>query len=111
MTPRRVGHYVKRTITLRNPVILLLSIALWGCQATPSSQQVLVPVPIRAPEPGLVAPPYLPILDVPRGTIESCENTGDLCGDIVKALDASLEAAMSWGRQLEITLDGYRQQE
>lgn len=107
MLPRRVGQLSSRIFkNYGNPVIL--SLLLGACQAVPTTKVVQVPLPLPAPQPGLIEKPYLPILDVPLETIEACENTGDLCGDLVKALDASLEAAMAWGLQQEIVLDGYR---
>ena len=89
-------------------ILFLTTLVLVGCQGNPAATKVMIPLPLPAPQPGLIEKPYLPILDVPRETIEACENTGDLCGDLVKALDASLEAAMAWGLQQEIVLDGYR---
>lgn len=94
---------------MRNPIaITTLTLFLIGCSTTPPFNVVNIPIPIKPTPPSAIQRPYLPILDINITTIEACEETGDLCGDLVKALDASLEAAMAWGRQMEIVLDGYR---
>lgn len=93
---------------MNKALILAFAVALVGCQSAPSTSTALIPIATPAPAPGDIARPHLPILDVSEETIKSCEDSGTLCGDLVKALDASLEAAWAWALQQEKILDGYR---
>lgn len=93
---------------LKISTIACMAMLLVACQSAPVSTTALIPISRPAERPEDIPRPYLPIIDVPEATIKSCETTGSLCGDLVKALDASLEAAWTWGKQQEKILDGYR---
>lgn len=83
---------------------------LMGCQSAPISSAALIPIAAKPESPGVIERPYLPIMDISEQAIESCEQTGALCGDLIKALDASLAATWAWGKQQEKVLDGYREE-
>lgn len=97
------------TITQTTPemskLAVIFALFLAGCASGPI---VNVPIPIKPPVAPVAERPHNYLIEVQDEALDACEASGERCGEVMRAWEATLESVTGWGLELEALLKTYQ---